>query len=212
VRNRWYTGNLIPIFGTILFVVAGFALVLHNKSGHKRHPARYGQVDIPGSQSVTLPKGRVDLILESDVDEGFGFKAPSESQLTVSVVPAAGGATAPKITRDVGGDYELIPGATQRVSGVPNTYRRLWRIQVPQAGVYVVTTGPVTVRNPHRWDLDLGTSPTYSDAGVWEHVGIVWLIFLALWFTVWFVTRRMDRRSESDPAPATSSSFDGNEA
>ncbi len=197
---RWWTSGAVPTVATILAVVLGFAWVLLNKSGAAGYPARYGQVQIPGSATVTLPAGSVDLTLESDVDEGFGLSVPAA--LAVAVTAATPGAPAPTVTRAVGGDYSRSPGATQRVNGVPNTYRRLWKVDVPRSGEYRVVTSPPGLANPHGLVLDVGHSPGLGDLQIWERVGVAWFVVMALWYSGRLVDRR--RRSRATPAHAAS--------
>ena len=200
VRARWWTSGTVPTVATILAVVLGFALVLLNKSGAAGHPARYGQVQIPGSATVTLPAGSVDLTLESDVDEGFGLNVPAG--LAVAVTAVTPGAPAPTVTHAVGGDYSRSPGATQRVNGVPNTYQRLWKVDVPRSGEYRVVTSPPGLANPHGFVLDIGHSPGLGDLQIWERVGVAWLVVMAFWYSGRLVDRR--RRSRATPAHAAS--------
>jgi hypothetical protein len=180
--------------------------VLLNKSGAAGHPARYGQVQIPGSATVSLPAGSVDLTLESDVDEGFGLKVPA--RLAVAVTAVTPSSPAPTVTRDVGGDYSTTGGATQRVNGVPNTYRRLWKVDVPRAGEYRVVSGPPGLENPDGLLLDVGHSPGLGDVQIWERVGIAWLIVMALWFSARLVDRRRRSRARARARPRDISSVE----
>ena len=189
----------VPTVATILAVVLGFAWVLLNES-EPRGIRRGGQVQIPGSATVTLPAGSVDLTLESDVDEGFGLNVPAA--LAVAVTAVTPGAPVPTVTRAVGGATPGAPGSTQRVNGVPNTYRRLWTVDVPRSGEYRVVTSPTGLANPHGLVLDVGHSPGLGDLQIWERVGIAWLVVMALSYSVRLVTRR--RRSQATPARAAS--------
>src|ERR1700742_3010978 len=134
MRRAWWNSWWIFTIATVAFVVVGFAWVLLGGKGG--NPSKYGSVDIPGSQVVQLPAGRVDLILESDVDEGASLDVPSDLTATVTPVDASG---TPTVTRNVGGDYTRNPPGQRRPNGLSNSYRRVFEVEVPAAGRYRVT-------------------------------------------------------------------------
>jgi hypothetical protein len=187
MKRSWWNSWSVFTIATVLFVVVGFAWVLISKSGDVKRPARYGQVDIPGSKTVALPKGSVNLILESDVDEGASLKVPSQLTATVTAVDASGGD--PSVKRDVGGDYSENPPGQRRLNGLSNSYRRVYDVDVPAAGEYKVTAGPPGIANPNERTLDVGHAPKYGQYQIWARVLVVYLVIVALWFAARMVTR-----------------------
>ncbi|TXI57858.1 SHOCT domain-containing protein [Mycolicibacter arupensis] len=110
--------------GLIGFVVA---LIL-NVFVLDRYDA-YGEVPIPGSGTVHLPAGEVTVNLHTRVissPSGGGLPVPP---ISVSVTPPAGVAEP---------EFQESIGMTTTVNN--DTRRRLWRVQVAQAGDYQITT------------------------------------------------------------------------
>jgi hypothetical protein len=189
---EWLGSWFAIIALTIITIVTGFVLVVSITHNSVSKAVKYGQVELPGSKTLQLPAGRVDLILESDEDEGFSLGVPAS--LTATVTPVAAGVSAPSVVRDVGGDYSGSPGKTERVNGEANSYRRVWIVQVAQAGEYRVVTGPAGFANPNEWTVDAGIAPSLGAVQVWERVLIPYGALLVLWIGTHIFVRLRERR------------------
>ncbi|WP_308214863.1 SHOCT domain-containing protein [Mycolicibacter hiberniae] len=89
----------------------------------------YGEVPIPGTGSLHLPAGEVTVSLHTQVissPTGGGLPVPP---ISVSVTPPDGVADP---------EFEESVGMTTTVNN--DTRRRLWRVQVAEAGDYQITT------------------------------------------------------------------------
>jgi hypothetical protein len=90
---------------------------------------KYGRIGIPGSGTVTLPHGEVDIHYAVQLATNGSGGALTVPSLTFDLV-APEGAADPVVTEDVGGTVSVNSSAHVRV----------WRLQVEDAGVYTVTT------------------------------------------------------------------------
>jgi hypothetical protein len=135
-RTRW---PVVVAAGAVVAIVVVAVLVFAEKSSgnaNPTQPGRYARLAVPGTQTVVLPQGTVDLSVES---------ARVPRALTVTVVQPADGAPQPTVTRDL--------GTTFTTAG--RSYRRVWKVKVPVAEAYRVTAaGPSTAAAP-LW-LDVG--------------------------------------------------------
>lgn len=89
----------------------------------------YGEVPIPGTGSLHLPAGEVTVSLHTQVissPTGGGLPVPP---ISVSVTPPDGVANP---------EFEESVGMTTTVNN--DTRRRLWRVQVAEAGDYQIAT------------------------------------------------------------------------
>jgi hypothetical protein len=89
----------------------------------------YGEVPIPGTAKLHLPAGRVTVSFHTTTvgtANGGGLPVP---HLVLDIDPPAGVAD-PKVTENVGG--------TTSVNG--DIHRRVWVVQVPVDGDYIITT------------------------------------------------------------------------
>jgi hypothetical protein len=135
-RTRWPV--LVAAGAVVAFAVVAVLVFAEKSSGNAnpRQPGRYARLAVPGTQTVVLPQGTVDLSLQS---------AHVPGSLTVTVAQPADGAPQPTVTRDL--------GPTFTAGG--RSYRRVWKVRVPVAEAYRVTVaGPGTAAAP-LW-LDVG--------------------------------------------------------
>ena len=148
--------------------------------------SQYGELPIPGSGTIELPAGEVNVSFHV---RGYGGRGLSVPPLTLGIDPPAGVAD-PQVTEDL--------GATVSVND--DAHRLVWVMQVPAAGSYQITTsGPIGGYVDPR--LAFGRSSS-SDYLVWVFVGLSVIstdLAVALW---WF--RRRSRRSEPSESPEPS--------
>jgi hypothetical protein len=90
---------------------------------------KYGEVDIPGSGTVTLPAGEVDVHYAVELATNGGGGALTVPGLSFDMT-APDGARDPVVTADVGG--------TVTVNN--SSHVRVWKLKVKDAGDYAVTT------------------------------------------------------------------------
>jgi amino acid transporter len=133
-------------------------------------PAKYGQLDVPGSKVLQLPSASFEGILEDPLEE----EVKITPALRLSIEPLGGGA-APTISRDVGERF----GTANGEFGPDTNFKRVWRIEVPRAGRYRVSVGGAGPDPGYL--LDLGHSPPAGPVQIWIWTGIAALIVLALW-------------------------------
>jgi hypothetical protein len=90
---------------------------------------KYGRVSIPGSGTVTLPQGEVDIVFEVHFATNGSGGALTVPALRFDLVPPDGVAD-PSVKEDF--------GSSVSVNNVGHI--RVWRMQVPTAGKYAVTS------------------------------------------------------------------------
>jgi uncharacterized membrane protein YtjA (UPF0391 family) len=90
---------------------------------------KYGRVGIPGSGSVTLPRGEVDVHYAVRLATNGGGGALTVPGLSFDLTPPEG-APDPVVTEDVGGTVTVNS----------SSHVRVWRMQVQEPGTYAVTT------------------------------------------------------------------------
>ena len=111
----------------VLCVVGGIgAIVWHSLGGDYD---KYGRVDVPGSGTVTLPRGQVNICYAVRLATNGGGGALTVPVLRFSM-DSPEGARDPVVTEDVGGTVSVNSAAHVRV----------WRLQVKDPGRYHVTT------------------------------------------------------------------------
>ena len=122
---RWVRRASVAL---MVLSVVGFVgtLVWHGFGGDSD---KYGRVDIPGSGTVTLPQGEVDVHYAVRLATNGGGGALTVPSLSFSMT-APEGARDPVVTEDIGGTVTV--NSSSRV--------RIWRLQVSEAGDYSVTT------------------------------------------------------------------------
>jgi hypothetical protein len=167
----WSRGSALAIALGIVVVVGVLVQIINanvlNTSGD---PAKYGQLNVPESKVLGLPAASFEGILEDPLEE----KPKVTPQLRLAIKPLGGG-PAPQISRDVGEGFGTAAGKFG-----PNDYfRRVWRVDVPQAGRYRVSVGGAGP-DPGYF-LDLGHSPPAGTGQIWLWTGIVAAAVLALW-------------------------------
>jgi hypothetical protein len=142
-------------------------------------PNKYGQLDVPGSEVLQLPAASFEGILADPLEEDPKI-TPS---LRLSIEPVGGG-PAPEITRDVGEQF----GTANGNFGPDTYYRRVWRIDVAEAGRYRVSVGGAGPDPGYL--LELGHSPPAGPLQIWLWTGILAALVLALWLIGRFVATR----------------------
>lgn len=111
----------------VLCVVGGVGtLVWHGFGGDHD---KYGRIDVPGSGSVTLPEGAVEIHYAVRLATNGGGGALTVPRLGFTLT-APDGARDPVVTEDIGGTVTVNSAAHVRV----------WKLQVKDAGDYQVTT------------------------------------------------------------------------
>ncbi|MBO0866815.1 MAG: SHOCT domain-containing protein, partial [Mycobacterium sp.] len=144
--------------------------------------AAYGEVPIPGSATLHLPAGEVEVSLHVRVissPRGNGLPIP---RLGLTVVPPTGVAD-PTVTESF--------GSTTTVNN--DTHRRVWLMQVPVEGDYQIKTdgqigGYISPK------LAFGTA-TARNSLVWAFVAVFGVGLLDLICATWW-SRRLRRRPQ----------------
>jgi hypothetical protein len=90
---------------------------------------KYGRVDVPGSGSVELPQGQVDVVFAAQLATNGSGGALNVPALSFDLVPPDGVAD-PSVKEDYGSSVSVNSSA----------HIRVWRMQVPVAGTYAVRT------------------------------------------------------------------------
>ena len=157
--------------------------------------AKYGRVDIPGSGTVQLPEGRVDVAYDVQLptsDSGGYLTVP---RLSFDIEPPDG-KTYPDVHEDWGSS----------ISVNNDSHERVWRMQVPKAGAYSVTTDG-DVGGFIDPQLAFGTSST---APTWPIFVCAALFFVSLGLLVvsGIAANRTPKqpRSQKHPRPVVPSS------
>ena len=122
---RWVRRASVAL---MLIAVVGFVgtLVWHGFGGDSD---KYGRIDIPGSGTVTLPRGEVDIHYAVRLATNGGGGALTVPSLSFSM-EAPEGARDPVVTEDIGGTVTVNS----------SSHVRVWKLQVADAGDYSVTT------------------------------------------------------------------------
>ena len=122
-----WRGVLRASAGLMVLCVLGFAgtLVWHGFGGDHD---KYGRIGIPGSGTVTLPAGEVEIHYAVRLATNGGGGALTVPSLRFSM-EAPEGARDPVITQDGGGTVTVNS----------SSHVRVWRMQVADAGDYSVT-------------------------------------------------------------------------
>lgn len=112
----------------MVLCIAGFVgtLVAHGFGGDSD---KYGRIDIPGSGTVTLPQGEVDINYAVRLATNGGGGALTVPDLSFDMT-APDGARDPVVTEDIGGTVTVNS----------SSHVRVWKLQVKDAGDYSVTT------------------------------------------------------------------------
>lgn len=142
-------------------------------------PAKYGQLNVPGSEVLQLPAASFEGILEDPLEEDPKI-TPA---LRLRVEPVRGG-PAPEVSRDVAERF----GTSSGNFGPDDYFIRVWRIDVPRAGSYRVSVGGAGPDPGYL--LDLGHSPPAGSVEIWLWTGIAAAILLALWLAARVVAGR----------------------
>ena len=122
---RWVRRASVAL---MLLSVVGFVgtLVWHGFGGDSD---KYGRIDVPGSGTVTLPRGEVDIHYAVRLATNGGGGALTVPDLSFSM-EAPEGARDPVVTEDIGGTVTVNS----------SSHVRIWKLQVADAGDYSVTT------------------------------------------------------------------------
>ena len=122
---RWVRRASVAL---MLLSIVGFVgtLVWHGFGGDSD---KYGRIDVPGSGTVTLPRGEVDIHYAVRLATNGGGGALTVPSLSFSM-EAPEGARDPVVTEDIGGTVTVNS----------SSHVRVWRLQVSDAGAYSVTT------------------------------------------------------------------------
>ena len=112
----------------MVLCVVGFVgtLVWHGFGGDSD---KYGRIEIPGSGTVTLPQGEVDVHYAVRLATNGGGGALTVPGLSFSM-ESPEGARDPVVVEDIGGTVTVNS----------SSHVRIWKMQVTDAGDYSVTT------------------------------------------------------------------------
>jgi hypothetical protein len=184
---RWLRpSGLLAVLGGVLLLTIVAQIINANLVSDVGDATRYGEVHIPGSAVLKLPSGSLEVFVRAS--QPATPDAPPGLRLSVTRV---GGDGPPGVlTSDRGGQF----GITDRALDV--SYRRVWRLELPQAGDYRVTASGVLTRDDPR-ALAFGHGPPASAARIWAFGGGAMLVVLL----AWGVTRLLDRRSSDSGLP-----------
>jgi hypothetical protein len=147
---------------------------------------KYGAVELPGSGTVALPAGEVDIVFEVHFATNGSGGAITVPALSFDLVPPDGVAD-PSVEEDY--------GTSVSVNNVGHI--RVWRMQVPAAGTYTVTAdGDVGGYIAPRLTFGAGsTVPT------WPIFASAALFFVALALTLVGGLATGHRRTSLAPQP-----------
>ena len=136
----------------------------------------YGEIAVPGAQTLSLPAGEV---LASFHIRGYGGRGMSVPPLTMNITPPEGVAD-PVVTEDLGATVSVNDDAR----------RRVWVIQVPAEGAYRISVdGPVGGYVDPRLAFGSGTDGRITGL-LWVFVALSIIsadVFIAVW---WFRRKR----------------------
>ena len=110
----------------VLCVIGGIGTIVWHSFGGDYD--KYGRVDVPGSATVTLPEGEVNVHYAVQLATNGGGGALTVPDLSFSM-EAPDGARDPVATEDIGGTVTVNSASHVRV----------WTLQVKDAGDYQVT-------------------------------------------------------------------------
>jgi len=111
----------------VLCVVGGIGTAVWHSFGGDYD--KYGRVDVPGSGTVTLPRGQVDISYAIRLATNGGGGALTVPDLSFTM-ESPDGVRDPVVTEDIGGSVSVNSAAHVRV----------WKLQVKDPGAYHVTT------------------------------------------------------------------------
>jgi hypothetical protein len=176
----WTRGRTLAIgLGVIVALGVIAQIVNANVLSTQGDATKYGQLNVPESKVLTLPAASFEGILEDNLEEEIEIT----KSLRLAIKPLGGG-PAPTITRDVG----ERSGTANGKFGPDTYYKRVWRIDVPQAGGYRVSVGGAGPDSGYF--LDLGTSPPAGAGQIWLWTAIAAAAFLILWLAARALTGR----------------------
>jgi hypothetical protein len=168
---RWSRKSTLTIGLGVIVVLGVLAQILNaNVLSTQGDSTKYGQLNVPESKVLQLPAASFEGILEDDLEEEL--KITPALRLTVKPL---GGGPAAQISRDVG----ERSGTANGNFGPDTYYKRVWRIDVPQAGRYRVSVGGAGPESGYF--LDLGHSPPAGPWQIWLWTGIAAAAWLVLW-------------------------------
>jgi Short C-terminal domain len=188
-RSRTRLGVALAVF-LMAVSIAGFVVTLILNAFVLDKYAAYGEVPIPGSQTLHLPAGQVKVSFHSLVTgstSGGGLPVPD---LGMTIVPPDGVAQ-PQVTENI--------GSTTSVNN--DVRRQVWLAQIPVEGDYLVKTdGKVSAFINPRLAFGHGSS---AGPLTWVFVGLfgISLVYLvaSLW---WSVRKRRFTPAAGYPSPA----------
>ena len=180
----------------MVLCIVGFAgtLVWHGFGGDHD---KYGRIDVPGSGTVTLPAGEIEIHYAVRLATNGSGGALTVPDLRFSM-EAPDGARDPLVTEDIGGTVTVNTASHVRV----------WELQVADAGDYSATTDG-DVRGFIAPQLTFGQR---SPVPAWPAAvfALVFVVALGLVVVAAAASRRAGSpaqpQASSGPAPAYSSS------
>jgi Short C-terminal domain len=117
----------------------------------------YGEVPIPGTQTLHLPAGQVNVSFHTPITGQGGFLPIPQLGMTIDPPP---GVAEPSVTENF--------GSTTTVNN--DAHRRVWVVQVPEAGDYTIKTdGKASAFIDPRLAFGHGSSMGYL---TWIFVGV----------------------------------------
>ncbi len=183
--------SLVLAIVTLMVAVAGFITTLVLNVFFLDEYDAYGEVPIPGTGSVHLPKGQATVSLHTLViggTDGGGLPVPP---LRISITPPDG-VPQPELTESI--------GSTTTVNN--DAHIRVWNVQVPKEGTYNIVTGGQVggYINPR---LAFGHQSSYGDL-VWVFVALIVFGLVDLTVSIIWLGRA---RRRPVPSPGGAVSF-----
>ena len=126
-QGMWRRVRAVAVAVMVLCVVGGIGTIIWHSLGGDYD--KYGRVDVPGSGTVTLPRGQVNICYAVRLATNGGGGALTVPDLSFSM-DSPEGVRDPVVTEDVGGTVTVNSAAHVRV----------WKLQVKDPGAYHVTT------------------------------------------------------------------------
>jgi hypothetical protein len=168
--------------GFIGLILAGMAVFIPSipfeiiNANALSNKAAYGYVDVPGSTVLHLPAGNINVEFAEFVP-GAGNQTPDvywPSDMTLSVTPSGGGATAPALTKSIG-------TSTKESAYNTNAGIDFYKLQVSDAGRYKLTAHGSTDGQNINAKFLFGYGPPVPPLLIYAIVALIELGGLGMW-------------------------------
>jgi hypothetical protein len=141
------TGYRLALRALVITTVLAVVLFIAEAVGAARDASKYGQIPVPGRDSVTLPAGEV-IIFYGERSEGAPLAVPGDLRLRVRTTSGQQllGSTPYRFDQFSDGDYVRRPVAKLRVPEAGN-YEAVSSTEVPGAAEPVISFGSDDTRD-----------------------------------------------------------------